>query len=125
MIRRVIKSDQQLLLTKNIQIHIVYSSGNLFRKGTFLVHADNTIKVHLCIKKTKISYINYENILYTLLLFLEIKSPIYPPMVFMYAIKKAKQTKIEAILDYSCLNCKYLLEELLPDNSSRHIYREK
>lgn len=59
----------------------------------------------------------------------------------MYAIKNAKQTKIdlritiEAILDYSCLNCNYLLGQLLIDNSHEgckyphqqmlHIYSEK
>lgn len=56
-------------------------------------------------------------------MFLEIKTPIYLLMVFMYAIKKAKQTKIEAILDYSCLNCKYLLEEL--DNSHQGTFTGK
>lgn len=74
-------------------------------------------------KMTKMSHINSGDILHPLLLFLQIKSPIWLPVVFMYAIKNAKQTKIDlsittaAILDYSCVNCKYLLGELLLDYS--------
>lgn len=75
-IRRVIRLATT---SENIQIYIVYSNGNHFSKGAFLVHADTITKVHLSIKKTKISCIKSENILYTLLFFLERKTPTYHP----------------------------------------------